>query len=358
MADEDAVDAALAHRVQGGASGAPSFAPLSIGSLFLADAGVAAAVTSGNVQLAQAQEHMELTKARGEATARHLPLTSPAGVVRHKRQTRGVAQRVPGAFPRVARARWLIRSTQTRRRARSLAVPTDDKAVRAALRARDQPVTLFGEREMERRERLRALLASLDEADGGELPAPVDAQLLSEAPAEAELFYTEGNDALLTSRLEVAAFSLRAAAARLSAARARAAAGLLPLACTAGEAAAATVAALSCEASCLGDDRPLSAAAFSPFASRLLTGGWTGCVQLWTGLEQGVCNKAQTLRAHDERISGVAWHPHADGDAAAASDALAFATGACDKLARLWSAQGVCRLVVFSSVSAKPVGRR
>ncbi|PWA98026.1 hypothetical protein CTI12_AA023480 [Artemisia annua] len=49
-----------------------------------------------------------------------------------------------------------------KQRAAALAVPTNDKAVRSRLRRLGEPVTLFGEREMERRGRLRMIMARLD----------------------------------------------------------------------------------------------------------------------------------------------------------------------------------------------------
>jgi len=49
-----------------------------------------------------------------------------------------------------------------RRRAAALAVPTNDMAVRAHLCHLGEPITLFGEREMERRDRLRMIMAKLD----------------------------------------------------------------------------------------------------------------------------------------------------------------------------------------------------
>lgn len=45
-----------------------------------------------------------------------------------------------------------------------IVVPVLDVDVRATLRKLGEPVTLFGEREMERRERLRRLLAHMDDA--------------------------------------------------------------------------------------------------------------------------------------------------------------------------------------------------
>jgi U4/U6 small nuclear ribonucleoprotein PRP4 len=51
------------------------------------------------------------------------------------------------------------------RRAYAMVVPTNDSAVRARLRRLGEPITLFGEREMERRDRLRELMVRL-EAEG------------------------------------------------------------------------------------------------------------------------------------------------------------------------------------------------
>ncbi|KAF9679591.1 hypothetical protein SADUNF_Sadunf06G0030700 [Salix dunnii] len=49
-----------------------------------------------------------------------------------------------------------------KKRAAALAVPTNDMSVRTRLRRLGEPITLFGEREMERRDRLRMLMAKLD----------------------------------------------------------------------------------------------------------------------------------------------------------------------------------------------------
>ena len=54
---------------------------------------------------------------------------------------------------------------ENRRRQRALAVTTDDKEVRRQLRELGEPMTLFGEKEMERRDRLRKHLAELDAKD-------------------------------------------------------------------------------------------------------------------------------------------------------------------------------------------------
>ena len=207
------------------------------------------------------------------------------------------------------------------------------------LRARGEPVTLFGEREMERRDRLRALLAKETEGEGE--PAVVGGQqqpqevLVDVAPV-AELFYTEGGEELHAARLRIAHSSLKAAAARLGDARERQRAGLPSASRAFGEAAPRLLASMATESSQLGDERPLSDVDISPDGSLLLTGSWSGGVAVWRNLTQG-CDRALFVRAHEERVSGVAWHPQAGG---AGPSTVAFATAACDKTARLWSADG------------------
>lgn len=110
-----------------------------------------------------------------------------------------------------------------KRRAAALAVPTNDNAVRARLRRLGEPITLFGEREMERRDRLRTLMAKLDSE--GQLEKLMKAHEEEEAastaaPSELEEeiqypFFTEGSQALLEARREITKYSLVRSALRL-----------------------------------------------------------------------------------------------------------------------------------------------
>ena len=79
--------------------------------------------------------------------------------------------------------------------------------------------------QMERRDRLRKLLAHMgEEAAVAALGPPTDAEMAEAAAAVAavpttEVFYTEGPPALADARQEIAQFSLRRAALRLAAAQ-------------------------------------------------------------------------------------------------------------------------------------------
>lgn len=117
-----------------------------------------------------------------------------------------------------------------KRRAAALAVPTNDMAVRARLRRLGEPITLFGEREMERRDRLRMLMAKLDSE--GQLEKLMKAHEEEEAVATTTAremdedipqypFYTEGSKSLLDARVDIAKYSIVRAAARIHRARRR-----------------------------------------------------------------------------------------------------------------------------------------
>lgn len=263
----------------------------------------------------------------------------------------------------------LLRDFELRRRIRSTVVPTDDGKVRAMLRALGEPITLFGEREMERRERLRKLLAEREAAGEGAIDgAPLIGQVVvEEVEMQRELFYTEGEEALLKARKAIAEWSLPRAAQRIAAQKQQMAdlQGLqaLDAARKASESAARRLAQISSE---IGDDRPIQGVQFSPDGSTVATCGWGGSVALWTA--DGSCKRVWAFRAAAERLTSLAWHPHAqptlhlsqqqqqqqtsaaaadsmdgqEGPAAAAngSETVALATGCADSTAALWTEGG------------------
>lgn len=91
-------------------------------------------------------------------------------------------------------------SAEARRRAKMMVVPTDDREVRAWLRWQGEPVTLFGERAMERRERLRALVATMSEDQRTQLLSRVMQLEVEQKRIQTERFFTEGPDGLLELR--------------------------------------------------------------------------------------------------------------------------------------------------------------
>ena len=109
----------------------------------------------------------------------------------------------------------ILADLDRKRQARQLALPTNDGQVRALLRDQGEPITLFGERPEDRRDRLRSLLAK---RRAGEADQPIDSFLSgtdddgSESDEDMdereEEFYTEGSFALKTARRAVADYSI------------------------------------------------------------------------------------------------------------------------------------------------------
>lgn len=109
-------------------------------------------------------------------------------------------------------AQGLIAELDRKAAARKLALPTNDLEVRRRLRAHGQPITLFGEKREDRRERLRSVIMAQREAQG------LDSEMESEEESgdedeedeedKEEEFYTEGDDALEQARRWLTAYSM------------------------------------------------------------------------------------------------------------------------------------------------------
>ncbi|KAK8658423.1 hypothetical protein V6N13_036630 [Hibiscus sabdariffa] len=221
-----------------------------------------------------------------------------------------------------------------KRRAAALAVPTNDMAVRTRLRRLGEPITLFGEREMERRERLRMIMAKLDSE--GQLEKLMKAHEEEEAAISAKAedieedieypFYTEGPKELLDARIDIAKYSIVKATARLQRARrkrddpdedmdaeidwALRQAGNLVLDCSE-----------------IGDDRPLSGCSFSRDGKLLATCSFSGVAKLWS---MPRVSKVSALKGHTKRATDVTFSPVHDH----------LATASADRTAKLWSPDG------------------
>ncbi|OVA14902.1 WD40 repeat [Macleaya cordata] len=223
-----------------------------------------------------------------------------------------------------------------KRRAYALAVPTNDSAVRARLRRLGEPITLFGEREMERRDRLRMIMVKLD-AEGQLdklLKAHEDEEAANAATAEESdgegpqqyPFYTEGSKELLQARIDITKYSIVKAASRLERARRRRddpdedfdaemdwalkQAGGLELDCSE-----------------IGDDRPLTGCSFSHDGKTLATCAMSGATKLWSMPQ---VKKIAPLKGHMERATDVAFSPMHNH----------LATASADRTAILWNTEG------------------
>ncbi|KAK4484064.1 hypothetical protein RD792_011283 [Penstemon davidsonii] len=221
-----------------------------------------------------------------------------------------------------------------KRRAAALAVPTNDNAVRARLRRLGEPITLFGEREMERRERLRTLMAKLDAE--GQLESLMKAHEEEEAAAAAALpepeedvqypFYTEGSQALLEARREIAKYSIVKSALRLHRARRKRDDPDEDLDAEV-DWSLRQAANLALDCSEIGDDRPLSGCSISHDGKMLATCSLSGVAKVWSMPQ---VKKVSALKGHTERATDVAFSPISHQ----------LATASADRTARLWNLEG------------------
>ncbi|KAL4585893.1 hypothetical protein LXL04_010520 [Taraxacum kok-saghyz] len=228
-----------------------------------------------------------------------------------------------------------------KQRAAALAVPTNDNSVRSRLRRLEEPVTLFGEKEMERRDRLRMLMARLD-SDGQsdkllkvleeEEAAAANAAGIDDGSYEVEgeavqyPFYTEGSMALLKARYEIAKDSVVKSAKRLARARRKRndpdededseINWVLENAKT-----------FSLDCSEIGDDRPLSGCSFSHDGNFLSTCSITGVAKVWSMPDVKLIS---SLKGHTERATDVTFSPTTNQ----------IATASADRTAKLWDTKG------------------
>jgi U4/U6 small nuclear ribonucleoprotein PRP4 len=190
----------------------------------------------------------------------------------------------------IARQQELKETMEKRKRARDLAVPTNDNAVKLKLREYGEPICIFGEGPPERRERLREVMAQnmdldapYEEARGAETAL----QRMAKRPAlgvptsveenvddvQKESFFTEGSDELKAARLWIGRDALSRAAARVQAERDR-----IELESSDVAAHEAThrkltgrLRTVENQLSNFGDERPISFVSFAPGTVPMLT---------------------------------------------------------------------------------------
>ena len=231
---------------------------------------------------------------------------------------------------------------QEGRAAKHVIVPTSGEEVVAFLRALQEPITLFGEGKLERRNRLRDLLAELDQEAVDRLQqalADADAGTLQLGNLFVEdrpqgTFFTEGSSELREFRAKVARYSIPRARERLRAERA------LFEAEAEGEAEAVgpnldDIKAVTNQASELADTRPVVSCAFSPTNDHIAAASWSGTAKIW---DTTTLKPVTTIEAHEERLTSVVWHPSRAHDEA--SNTVRLATGSADCTAKLWTASG------------------
>lgn len=238
-----------------------------------------------------------------------------------------------------------------KRKAAALAVPTDDKRVRTELRARGEPITLFGERPEDRRDRLRELLyrereGSDDKSmrDGTEEPETAD-----EEEEEGE-YYTEGSEELLKSRKEIARYSLPRAKRRIARQKEE---STIPVHIHVKHRKIIKERLSSFElfGSQIASERPMSIVRFAPSGELVASGDWGGSVKL---IDVPNLETKMVLRGHKQLIGGLSWYPGATlPDAGVSADTINLASSGGEGDIHLWSLKQDTPLSTLSGHSAR-----
>ncbi|CRG92126.1 putative WD repeat-containing protein C227,12 [Talaromyces islandicus] len=248
---------------------------------------------------------------------------------------------MPAAAAGIApeRASALMSQFDRKRRAAAINVPTDDNRVRLRLRELGEPITLFGEGPSDRRDRLRELLTTLEEQQGGDIEmreATEETETL-EAEEEAEQqeeFYTEGSPDLLEARKKIALYSLPRAKARVAWQQEQSKIHLRTH-IKHRKAVKEKLQGFDLYGSQIAADRPVSITRFAPDGQTLATGDWTGGVKLLSvpNLEEKL-----SVKGHTDRVSGISWFPGATlPDSNVSESSLNLASGGGEGNINFWS---------------------
>lgn len=219
---------------------------------------------------------------------------------------------------------------EQRKLAHQVPVPTSDVQVRERLRQYNEPMTLFGEREPDRRARLLQVLIARHGKNAVHLSHAPSAE--AEADDDDEEFYTEGSDDLLVARRRIAMDSLSRAKARCAYQRREARVPMQDVAQLRKQV-LEPLRSYQLLGSQIAASRPISMVRFAPNASILATGSWSGQAALWS--LPNATPRGAALTGHEDRVSGLAWHPRAT--LSQSTSAVNLATGAGDGAVCLWS---------------------
>jgi U4/U6 small nuclear ribonucleoprotein PRP4 len=240
-----------------------------------------------------------------------------------------------------------------KRKAAAIAVPTDDKRVRTQLRSRGEPITLFGERPEDRRDRLRALLYSEQEGGGEDEDMRDVGDSSSDDGDEAEEeFYTEGSKELLEARRDIARYSLPRTAQRIAYQKEE---STIPVETHVKhrKGIKERLSGFELFGSQIAGERPVSMVRFSPNGELIASGDWGGSIKL---LDVPNLETKMTLRGHKSMIGGIAWYPGATMPSSTVTpDNLNLASAGGDGDIHLWSLTQDTPISTLSGHTARAV---
>ncbi|KAJ7091384.1 WD40-repeat-containing domain protein [Mycena belliarum] len=234
----------------------------------------------------------------------------------------------------------ILDELERKKKARTMAVPTDDNRVKARLREIGEPITLFGERAADRRDRLIYVTSQINAARGDD-PMQVDDDSSDDSEEEEEEFYSPGSLELLEARRHIAEYSLPRAQKRVAQQRIDSKMDLGRIV-DIRKKVFGEVKKYTNLGSQIGDERPISQVRFAPNNEILATGSWSGTVRIWN---VPACTPIRSLRGHGDRVGGVAWHPKAT--LTQGPGVVNLVSGAGDSNVHLWALDAESPLAVM-----------
>jgi U4/U6 small nuclear ribonucleoprotein PRP4 len=216
-------------------------------------------------------------------------------------------------------------------------VPMDLKHVDLILRKIGAPISLFGERESDKRDRLKNQLIKLkneqfnDMIDGYDLLEKI---IESFQVNQKETFYTDSCVDVKNARIWLADFSIRRAKKRLVKQNKLISELRFKDDKKRRESIFSGCRTYTNNLSKVADSRPVNCCAFNHDGSNIVTAGWSGFVKIWSVPR---CDMLISIKAHDERITGLASNPN---PAYSTDKSPAIATGSADNTIRLWTSDG------------------
>lgn len=232
------------------------------------------------------------------------------------------------------KASAVLNQLNRKRLAATIAVPTDDARVRAKLREMGEPVTLFGEALVDRRDRLRELLtiqAELNGLENGDITMD-DAE--DDQEDQEQEFYTAGGPQLLEARLNMVEYSLPRAKKRTQFQKAE---STIPLRTQVKfrKQVKERLQAFELQGSQTVGERHVSMTRISPNGEMVAVGNWGGQVKL---VEIPSLNQKMNFRGHTNKISGLSWFPGATlPEQNVSPDTVNLASGGAEGAIHLWS---------------------
>jgi U4/U6 small nuclear ribonucleoprotein PRP4 len=219
-----------------------------------------------------------------------------------------------------------------------MSVPVESRQVIDLLRKIGEPITIFGEKDSHRRERLKEIISKLPNAQIRGITGQTDlVEMFMNCNHinRPETFYTEGSNCVKRVRKWLAKYSIIRSKNRIINQRNSDRLIKLTDKGICNEKKITKISTMKNDASDVADHRPVTCCCFNHDGSRLLTAYWTGIVKAWSVPS---CKKLFHLACHRERITGLSSNPNANF---VHTCGPAFATGSVDKTVRLWTNGGL-----------------